>query len=299
MAIYANYQDCNTSQLGTGVLPCEPPTGVPDGIFLVLKSWRANVTSDDFDNDFITAEIKAKRMIPLLNAIGYEPQDEAAEIFTTNLKKKIKVIDGLPGFAFDFNNGYGFHKAAYSLNSYNQFDVVLAYNNGSVFAAIDEDGNIKGHSAGIVDTSQYMHANGSDPQKTTLMFQLTDANEYNTRGVVLTSGANGFNLSTILGIIDTKITKVSNNAADVVVTVNALNNSATPITGLVLANFRALGTSETIDSVSYDTATKEYTLTFSGTVAGDYADLVIELYDSVDSTLVIESGNTLYQGSSR
>ena len=299
MAIYANYQDCNTSQMGTGVLPCEPPTAVPDGIFLVLKSWRANVTSDTFDNDFITAEIKAKRMIPLLNAIGYEPQDEAAEIFTTNLKKKIKVIDGLPGFAFDFNNGYGFHKAAYSLNSYNQFDVILAYNNGSIFAAKDEDGNIKGHSAGIVDTSQYMHANGSDPQKTTLMFQLTDAHEYNTQGVVLTSGSNGFNLSTISGIIDTKITKVSNTLADVVTTVNALNNSATPITGLVVADFRSIGTSETIDAVVYDSGTKQYTLTFSGDVSSDYSNMVIELYDSEDSTTVIEKGATLYQGSSR
>lgn len=295
--IKTNYNDCDTVQLGTGVLPCEPPTGVPDGIFLVDKTWRADVQNDTFDNDFINGEIKAKRMIPLINAIGYEPQDEDAEIFTTNLKKKIKVGEGLPGFAFDFSKGYGFHKAAYSLNSFERFDVVLAYANGSLFLAKDENGNLKGLSCGIVDTSQYMHANGSDPQKTTVMVQITSAWEYNTQGVVLTAAANGFNLATIKGIIDVRIEKISNNAADVVISVNALNNSATSIPGLVAADFAVSGTSETIDSVTYDPVLKRYTLTFSDTVAGDYNNLRIRLYDAADSTFVIKKGTTLYQGS--
>lgn len=297
MAALVNYADCNQSQMGTGVLSCEIKTGVPYGFFLTKTDWRFDPATEDFDNDYITEQIKLKNLIPFLKPIGFEMVNEDAEIFTSNLKVKTKVIDGLPGFSFDFNNGPGFHKAAYSYNSFGNYGILLAYNNGVVDGAFDGNGKIKGYNAGMIDTAQFMASNGSDPQKTTIQFQLTDAYEYNMSRALLSGNENGFSLAAIGGVIDANITKVSNNLADVVVSVKAANNSAISITGLVAGDFLVTGTAATIDTLTYDAVAKQYTLTFSADVAADYADMEIYLYDTVDSTYVIKKGVTLYQGS--
>ena len=297
MSANVNYMDCNQSQMGTGVLSCEIKTGVPFGFFLTKNGWRFDPATEDFDNDYINDQIKAKNLIPFLRPIGFEMVNEDAEIFTSNLKVKTKVIDGLPGFSFDFNNGPGFHKAAYSYNSFGNYGILLAYDNGVIDGALDGDGKIKGYNAGMIDTAQFMPSNGSDPQKTTIQFQLTDSYEYNMARALLSSSANSFSLSAIGGVVDTTITKISNNLADVVITVKATNNSAIGITGLVAGDFLVTGTSETIDSIAYDSVTKQYTLTFSADVSGDYTGMEIYLYDTNDSTYVIKKGVTLYQGS--
>lgn len=299
MSAKINYLDCNQSQMGTGVLSCEIKTGVPYGFFRTAPDWRFDPETEDFDDAYITAQIKAKKLIPFLKPIGFETPDEGPEIFTSNLKVKIKVLDGLPEYSFDFNNGPGFHKAAYSFNSFGGYGTLIAYNNGVLKGALDGAGKLKGFESGMFNTGNYKDSNGSDPQKTTIMFQLLDVVEYNKNYALLDGSANGFSLAAIGGVIDTLITKISNNVADVVISVNALNNSATPITGLAVADFKATGTAATIDDVVYDPVLKQYTLTFSATVAADYNNLKLFLFDAVDSTYVIKKGVTLYQGSTK
>lgn len=296
MSAKVNYLDCNQSQMGTGVLSCEIKTGVPYGFFRTAPEWRFDPATETFDDAYITDQIKKKNLIPFLKPIGFDFQNEEAEIFTSNLKVRTKVMDGLPGFSFDYNNGPGFHKAAYSFNSFGGYGVLIAYNNGVIDGAFDGTGKIKGYVAGMMETGNYAPSNGSDPQKTTISFQLLDAYEYNMARALLASQANGFSLAAIGGVIDATIKKISNNVADVVIEVKATNNNAISIAGLTAADFAVSGTSETIDSVTYDPVLKQYTLTFSGTVAGDYNNLRIQLYDTADSTFVIKKGTSLYQG---
>lgn len=299
MANKINYLDCNQARFGTGVLSCEIQTGVPIGFFAAKKTWRFDPETETFDAAYIDEQIKNKNLIPFLGAIGFEAQNEEAEIFTSNLKIKLKVMDGLPGFSFDFSKGRGFHKAAYSFNSYGQYDYVIAYSNGVIDLAITPDGKLKGYEGGMLDTATFKNFDGSDPQKTTIAFQLTDSYEYNTQYALLEASANGFSLTAVGGVVDALITKVSNNTADVVVTVNANNNPGISLSGLLAADFIAEGTTETIDSISYDAALKQYTITFTGDVSADYADLKLFLYDTADSTYVIKKGVTLWQGSSK
>lgn len=298
MATKINFADCNKDRFGTGVLDCEIKTGVPTGFFLTRKSWRFDPTTETFDNEYLEGQIKAGNIVPFLNAISFEAENEEAEIFTSNLKVRLKVMDGLPGFLFRFSKGRGFHKAAYSFNSFGNYDVILAYNNGVIDAALTPDGKVKGYNAGMIDTDQFEHFNGTDPAGTPMRFQLLDSYEYNTQYALISAAENGFSLSTIAGVIDTTILKVSNNAADVVIQVLASANRGVSIAGLTVNDFRVVGTTETIDSVVYDSANKEYTLTFSGSVATDYNSLQLFLYDSADDTYVIKKGETLYQGKS-
>ena len=81
-------------------------------------------------------------------------------------------MDGLPGFSFDYQKGPGFHKAAYSFNSFGNYNVLLVYNNGVIDGALDAEGKILGYNAGRVDTGNYQLANGSDPQRTTIAFSI-------------------------------------------------------------------------------------------------------------------------------
>lgn len=292
-----DYLECtNGAQGGTGVLGCEPPTGVPTGVITTPKNWVFDPATETFDNAYIKAQIKAGVFTPFLNAVGYENQDEAAEIFTTNTKVKIKSIDGKPGFALDFKKNYHFHTAAYNRNSFNAVDVLLVYDNGSIFAAHDGTGKIKAHTVGIFDTMNFKHADGSAVQKTTIMFQLTEPKEYNTMGAILNPSANNFNLKLIRGVVDAVITKISNATVTGVVKVMAKANGAIPIKGLTVDNFQATGTTVTIDTAVFNAATNEYTLTFSADVSAQWATLRINLFDTADSTTVVEIASMLYQG---
>ena len=298
--ILVTNKDCNVSRKGTGTISCEIPTGVPTGFFLAKKTWTLTVATDDFDNAYINANIKNKNLVPFLDAINFTDNSEEPVIFTTQLGVKLLARDGKPEFSFDFSKGYAFHSAAWSYNSFGDYNVIFTYDNGVVFMAQSSDGlTLKGHSAGLVNTGNFTHKDGAESEKTTVMYQLTNANEYNSEGALLDPVQNSFDIDTIKGIVDAKISHISNATVEVVVKVVAAANNAIPITGLLFTDFRATGTALSIDSLVYSTITDEYTLTFSADVSTDYGTgIVIDLYDSGDDTTVVTVATILYQGQS-
>lgn len=297
--IKVNFLDCNKSRKGTAVVVCEVPDGVPNGFYLVPKSFRLDPATDDFDTAFIKAQVKAKKMTPFLNAINFDEQNEDDVIFTTQTGVQLLSRNGKPSFMFEFDNGYGWHAAAYSYKSQGAFDLIPVFDNGVVFMAKTNDGKLKGHTAGLVNPKTFSLKNGQDPSKTGIMIQLTNPEEYNTSGALLDPVANKYDVDAVPGIIDTNVQLISNATTDVVVSVTAGTNGAVNILGLADAdNFRALGTNVAISSVAYDANTGYYTLTFASDVSVDFAGMTIELFDAADSTKVIDISDVLYQGSS-
>ena len=307
MATKVNFFDCDQQRKGTGTLSCEIPTGVPTGFFLVEKSWRIDTETEDFNNAYINTQIKEKVFVPFLNAINFTDNSEDPITFTTQIGVKLLARDGKPEFSLDFSKGYAFHAAAWSYNSFGNYDVILTYDNGVVFLAkandnvsaiapIGSSSILKGHSAGLVNTANFQHKDGAESEKTAVMFQLTNPNEYNADGALLDPVSNGFDIDVITGIVDTTLAKVSNTTVVVVVSVHASANSAIPILGLTDTDFRGVGTTETVSSVTYDSALQEYSLTFSGDVTSDFATMQIELFDDALSLSVVEVSNVLYQG---
>jgi hypothetical protein len=296
--IQTNFLNCTKEQFGTGILSCEVPDGVPTDLLLVPKGWELDLTTGTFDNAYIEGQIKAGNFIPALNSIDYEDASEEAEFFTTSTKNKLKTVPGKAGFKFTFSNGYNFHKALYALNSYNNYDILIGYDNGVIFGVKTPDGKLKAHTGGLVETGNFLHRKGGDPQKTVLEVNLSSAYEYNQSGVMLDPTANGFNLQQLSGIVDVVITKVSNSTADVVIKAVMRNNEAIGLQGLQATDLKATGTSATIVSLAYDTGLNDgtYTITFSADVSADYAGLSIKLFDSSDSTDVVKIGNKLYKG---
>ncbi|MBQ19149.1 MAG: hypothetical protein CMD31_00180 [Flavobacteriales bacterium] len=296
--ILGDYLDCNQKRKGTGKIACEVPDGVPNGFYLVPKSWRLDPSTDDFNTAAIKAQVKKKSMVPFLDAINYTQNNEEDVIFTTQTGVQLLSRNGKPFFSFDFDNGYQWHTAAYSYKSFGAYDVVPVYDNGVVFLAKTNDGKYKGHTAGLVNPQTFKNKDGQNPSMTTFGLQLTNPEEYNTSGVLLDPVANSFDVDAVPGIVDINIEHVSNSTADVVVKVTMGSNGAIPVLGLTDTDFRALGTAIAIDSVAYDSATGNYTITFASDVSGDYSGLVIETFDTDDSTKVVDISGVLYEGAS-
>lgn len=298
--VKVNYFDCDNQRKGTGSINCEVPTGVPTGFFLVQKSWRFDSQSestDEFDNAYINTQIKAKVFVPFLNAINFTDNSEDPITFTTQIGVKLLARDGKPEFVLDFSKGYAFHSAAWSYNSFGSYDVIFTYDNGVIFLAKEAGGDsLKGHTAGLINTGNFTHKDGAESEKTSVMFQLTNPNEYNADGVLLDPTANGFDIDTIKGIVDATLLKVSNATTNVVVSVHASANTAIPIQGLLYTDFIGVGTTETVSAAVYDSVTETYDLTFSGDVSADFATMQIELFDDALSLNVVTVAGVFYQG---
>ena len=167
-----------------------------------------------------------------------------------------------------------------------------------MFAAKAGDGvSIKGHSTGLVNTGNFTHKDGAESEKTTVTFQLTNANEYNADGALLDPTSNGFDVDVIKGIVDAEMTIESIVTTSVVVSVKAAANNSISIQGLLNTDFRGVGTAETVDSIVYDSSLEQYTLTFSADVSA-VPLLTIELYDDALSLSVVEVAGVFYQGES-
>lgn len=291
-----NYLDCNQSQMGTGVLSCEVRTGVPYGFFRTAPGWRFDPETETFDDAYIEEQIRKRKLVPFLRAIGFEVPEEGGQTFTSNLGVKMKVLDGLPEFSFDYSNGAGFHRAAYSYNSFGGYGTLLAYNNGVVRGSLDGSGKVKGLETGMFDTGNYKEANGSDPQKTTITLQLTDPMEYNMRYALLDGGANGFSLATVAGIIDVDIDPFDvGDPQGFLVRFSALNNKGRIIKGLTTKEIQVYVQDRGIITcdVIYLDPEGYYSIEFPDPVEGL---VTISLFDIVKNLDVIKLEESLYQG---
>lgn len=301
METLANHVESSDTRKGTGKVSSEIKTGVWTGVILVEKSWRHTLSSDTFNTAYIKDEIKKHNMFPFLGAINNEPNNEERGLFTTSTKVSLKTVNGLPGVVLEFSAGPYFHKAAWEFNSFAAYDAIKVYDNGVLSLVDAGGGKLKGHDLGLFDTDTFMDASGNDPQKTRITMQFLDAEEYNKKVMLLDPTANSFNMKDITGIIDVNVTDIAAGSAntDVDFKVSADANSGLYISGLAATDFRAVktGLTATISSISEDTATNTYTLTFSADVSSDVSGMKLELYDSTNSLTVIEHSNKLYEGS--
>jgi len=296
-----NYFDCDQQRRGTGTISCEVPTGVPTGFILVAKTWTLESATEDFDQAYIDGKIASGEFVPFLDAINFTDNSEESVIYTTQLGVKLLARDGKPEFMFDYSKGYSYHSAAWSYNSFGNYNVLLVYDNGVVFAAKSGDtcGDIivKGHTAGLVNTGNFKHQDGSESEKTAITIQLLNAKEYNMDGALLDPASNGFDMEATTGLVDACIAVLSNATTDVVFTAKVGANSAIDLVGLDDTGLVAIGTTETILGIVYDAGLKQFTATFSADMTADYPNLVLQLNDGTNPVAVI--GGIKYTGESK
>lgn len=292
--------NCTTDRLGTGMESCQTIEGLPSGLILTPKGWSLSKTSGTFDKTYVQAQIQAGLFIPMVGCFDAvsETPDPTTEESQSGLMSVVR--QGKPTFTFTFKNGLAGHKARYSYNSYNEYDALIVYESGVIKCAESVDGaNIKGMTIGMLNTGGYSENNGTNSASSILKFQVTNPQEYN-QYVTLLSGLD-FNPNTeINGITDVKLTgsaDATNN--DILLNAVWLHNEQFNFTFFTSNDFKVTieGVEQPIDTVSYNSTTKQYTIAMDYNFgAGD--EIVVELYDGNESLPCVKVGDKFYRGTS-
>jgi hypothetical protein len=305
MAILVNYLNCNTQQLGTGVIECMANiNSEPIGFFLVDNRWSLPVADPSvFDTDYLLDRIQDGTFIPFLNRINFTPNTEETVFQTFDSGIKGRVRSGFPEFSFEFDKGLYFHKAAYSHNSFNKYNVAMVFANNTILFALSVDGLlITGFQAGYVDTATYKLKTGSTVTSSMVGFQLTNPDQFNLRAVPLESQQSLIDFSQINGRVDVSLVLQTPLAAatTLVFSARAAANSAIDILGLSDTDLRVVGTTGNITGLTYDALTQLYTITLDAGVAAT-ENIYVQLYDATftpDPVPAIQLAGEIYAGTS-
>jgi hypothetical protein len=289
--------DCTTSRFGSGLEACQAIEGLPNGVILVPKGWSLTKATDTFDKAYVQEQCQLGNFIPLVGC--FEMVSETPDATTQESQSGLMEVvrQGKPTFTATFKQGLAFQKIAYSYNSYQQYDTLITYETGYIKCAESVDGTqIKGLTTGMLNTNGYTENNGTNSASTILMFQITNPFEYNQYVNLLTDLDFDPN-SELFGITDVRIVGRA-DASDNKVYVKPTWkwNDLFTITGLAAANFRLTVNGVTnliVGAITYNAATKEYTITPTATlVAGDI--VTVTLADGAINTAKV--GNKFYSG---
>lgn len=301
-----NALNCKKDNLGLGIVECEARLKDFKSFFLVPKTWKLAIADVATLNlakfvDFVQNDT----LQPFLNAVEFtnNTPEATTKEYTGGVMSVIR--NGKPQYSFEFDNGIGFHKAAYSKNSFNQYNILIADSTGTLIGATTADGLFfTGLSASMVNTATYMPQVGDETAKTIVTFQLSNEDQFNRRMAILTSESLGMDVnSELMGVIGVNIDGTASAASGFNVTVTAVNNTIFGIEGLAVGNFRIRNTTNNtvlpITSVTAGATPGTYTLTATPTAASTY---IVETFDATatpPTATALVGDNQLYRGVSK
>lgn len=303
MSVLINQRDCATSRQNLGLPDCIVEVGIPRGFIIVPKGWNINLSTDTFDKAYCDEQIQLGNFVPVMGAVEFtnntpEPTTEEAQGGVMSV-----VRNGLPQFAFKFwKGGWKYASALYTWNSYQAFDILLAFENGAVAGATN--GTVfSGFDLGMLNTGTYMFTDGSTQASVTVTMQLINADQYNSSVAILTPDVLDFNPNTdLLPITDITLTARA-DASDnkVYFFAKFAMNESYSLNALAIANLRCTidGVVDTITALSLtqNSVTKEYEFEPTATLgAGD--KVIVQLYDSVENVACAKVGSKFYKGTS-
>lgn len=293
MATSFNTQDCATGVLGTQAPACETDLGIMTGFVLVPRTWSVDSDAVDITGAYIKDQILAGNFHPFANALDFVQNSEETQFKTYNRGTQLPIRKGLPLMDFIYSNGYSFHAAAFSFDSYQRYKILFLHENGALQGVLGSDKKtISGFNLGFIDTATYKNADGAEPSETVVKMQLVDNNEYNTRKAIISFTENNISEADFQGIVQARLVLdaiAPGTAASV--SVKAAFNSALNIQGLAVTNFSLPG--NTVTAAVYNATTNKYDLTLgTATVAAE--SYTVSLTDGTNPAA--EVGGVIYKG---
>lgn len=301
MSILINQKNCSTSTQNLGVPDCILNNGRIVGKIATSIDWSMDTTTDTLDLTTINNLIQDGTFIPILGAV--EVVNGTPEATTEEYQGGIVSVvrNGLPMFTYKFLKGWAYARALYSMNSFQQYKLLLVFEDGSIAGALDGT-TFSGYTLGMLNTNTYMHTDGSVSGYVNTTVQLTNADEYNLNTAVIDQTVLGFNANNLFPITDIVMTgRADVSSAKVWFKAKFSQNQASNLLGLAIANLRFTidGTVDTITvaSLSYNSTTEEYSFTPTTTLTTAQS-LVVTLYDAVVSpnVAVAKVGTKYYKG---
>lgn len=301
-----NALDCNKVDLNLGLVDCEPRFGYIQSVILVPKPWSVPVTElETMDLDYVVGLVQAGTWQPILNVL--QTTDNTPEPTTKEYTGGVMAVirNGKPQYMVELDNSIGYHKALYSKNSFQRYNILLVDQNGTIMGATSADGTrFTGLLAGMVNTRTYTLQNGDETAKTNFEFQLISEAQFNSRMALISTGQSGVDINTdVNAITGVTITGTAEAGDPINVQVNGVNNTIFGIEGLGAGNFRVTNTATnavvTLTSVTEGATEGSYLLTpTTPTVAAQ--NLKVELYDAVAGVNVaVVDVTQLYKGSTQ
>ena len=304
--VFRRFGDCESDTLGTGSGRCDIRSfGDPRGIILFQKGWSLPVGADlaaTLTETIYKSQLAQLIAFPLTELYNFEQPTPENEKNTSSTGILTEVRAGKPQFSFMYDKGSCFHKALYDKRGKNRWDLGIIFETGVLLASNQAATEIRGFDMGMLSVETFKFVQGTDPEMSTAMIQLVDADQFNDKHEFFTFDALGFNMNLIDGVVELSL---SYNVAPTATTSIVLDvvgscNADELVAGLDdAANWRLGGTqasATTIDSIAYDAVNGRYTLTLTPTLAtGDTVQP--ELFNSTDSVRVVEDATgTQYKG---
>lgn len=292
-----NAVNCNKENLNLGIVQCEAMLKDFKSFILTPKTWKIPLAElETLDLATIVGFVQEDIWQPVLNSVEFlnNTPDPTTKEYTGGIMSVIR--NGKPQYSFEFDNGIGFHKAAYSKNSFNQYNVLIIDSAGTIVGATTADGeNFTGLSASMVNTRTYVPQVGDETAKTLIEFQLSNEEQFNKRMAIITVDQSGVDInSEILAVVGVTITGTA-NATTATVQVNAVNNTIFGIQGLEAGDFSIVDT--TTDSVVNITSVAEGTEPGSYVITATFVvGNVITISTAGANDTAIIGDNQLYRG---
>lgn len=278
--------NCSLDAKGTGTTSCDITSfGDATGIIPSVRNFSyAGLT----ETNYVQA-IKDNNVFPLLEIYGFEQNTPENERSTSSTGIMADIRAGKPQFNFQFTKGGCFHKALYSLAGNNRWDLAIVFTKGLLI--YKNDTVERGFRNSLLSVETFRLQQGTDPQMSTAMMQLSNSEEFNMYHQFITWEELGFNLNDINGAVETTLTIGTNTATSIPVRVTGACKTDVSVSGLDdIANWTvinsATGAEIDVDSVT-ETAGGNYTLEGTG-------------FPTTDLTVVLNGEdelNEIYKGS--
>lgn len=302
MAQLNNFGSCKQGVSGTGVLACDIKNfGDVVGLVPIQKGWFKTIDAlgnVDLDATIYKNEVKALNLLPLVDIYDFTQDTPTNEINTSSKQVEVTIRSGKPKFSFMFTKGSCFHKAIYTLKGFGRWDFAILFETGILFAKNADETKLKGFDGGRFDVETFKLIQGTDPEMSTAVIQLLDAEEFNARHTFIPFTEIGA-VGDVIGAVEAKIL-IEKVAAGTTfeAEITSKCNVGDPILDLEnAANYVLKGTQATptlINAVAFNATNGKYTFTVDNAfVAGDVVQ--IELNDGTYQ-VVEDIAENLYKG---
>ena len=297
MAIAINQKDCATSIKNLGLADCIIQNGRVVGKILTSPSWSIDTTSGTLDLAAVNDLIQDGTFIPVLGAV--EVVNGTPEATTEEYQGGIMSVvrNGLPMFTFKFLKGWGYARALYSLNSFQQYKLLLVHEDGSISGTVNGT-TFSGFSLGMLNTGTYFFTDGSVSGYVNSVVQMTSTDEFNLNAATIDRSVLGFDANQLQPVTDIVMTgRADASENKVYFKAKYAMNQSQNLGGIAIANLKSTieGVADTITALSlgYNSATEEWSYTPTATLTA--ADtVVVELVDGVKD--VAKIGTRYFKG---
>lgn len=274
--------DCAADRPLIGTEPCFVEPGPLLGHIVFTNRPAFDVATTTPNKAFFNSLVQQGSAYFIADAFGSPVEVADPTMETSDITQRSVVVNrALPMVTTTLKKPYEYHKEFYKLSSQDQYSVALVYQNVVKVNVSKDKLTWGGFNVGMYEVLTYEEATGSTKAQTRVMYQITDLDGYNTRGMYLYNL--DFNPNTdINNVTDVFMTGRADVSEQKVFVKTVWNgNQAYNVAGFAAANFRLYvnGVVDEINGTVTRNAQMEWEITPTATIATSDT-IEVELFDA-------------------